>query len=429
MTAWPMARHAILGALTLGLGLGGFTLWAVATEINGAVIAPGRVEVEARRQTLQHPDGGVVAEILVRDGDSVAAGAPLLVLDGTELRAQQALLTRNLWETLARTDRLRAEVRGDAAPAWRPELLLAAAGPEIARVLEDEAMLFASRAATLGQMLAQLDERLVQTGAVIDGHQRQIEAGATQLSLIHGELADQQSLLDRGLTQAARVSALRREEAELSGEIGRLQAAIAEARSAQAGDRIEKLRLAAARREEAQDQLRQLAPQETELRETLRVVDSRLGRLVLRAPMAGRVLDLRAHTVGGVIAPTGDVVSIVPEDTPRILAVRIDPRQIDRLQLGQPALMRFPNFDSRTTPDLFATLRTVAADTVTDPVTHQPYYTAELTLTEDSRRRIDTAALQPGMPIEAFIQTGLRTPASFLLKPLTDYAAYALRDR
>ncbi|WP_330647235.1 HlyD family type I secretion periplasmic adaptor subunit [Thioclava sp. FTW29] len=429
MTRYSVRGPMMAGLAVLALGCGGFVAWAVATEIDGAVVTQGRVEVEARRQTLQHPDGGMVAEIFVRDGQTVKAGAPLIRLDDSELLAQRALLHANLTETLARIDRLQAEVSDAQTITFDEELLAdATENAQTQRLLASETALFDSRRDTQARTLEQLTERKKQTQSLIGGYQRQVQAGNRQLQLIRQELTDQASLLDRGLTQASRVSALYRQEAELQGNIGQLEASIAEARSSIAGYEIEGLRTQASRREESQDALRSEQPNELQIREQLGVTETRLGRLVLRAPMSGRVLGLKIHTIGGVIAAGQEVVSIVPQDVPLIFMVRIDPLQIDRIHAGQSAMVRFPNFNSRTTPSFSATLRTVSPDTITDPNTQSTYYTAELELTPEANEALGDLPLQPGMPLEAFIRTGARSPASVLVKPLSDYMAYALRE-
>ncbi|WP_341485907.1 HlyD family type I secretion periplasmic adaptor subunit [Thioclava sp. GXIMD4215] len=429
MTRYSVRGPMMAGLAVLALGCGGFVAWAVATEIDGAVVTQGRVEVEARRQTLQHPDGGMVAEIFVRDGQTVKAGAPLIRLDDSELLAQRALLHANLTETLARIDRLQAEVSDAQTITFDEELLAdATVNAQTQRLLASETALFDSRRDTQARTLEQLTERKKQTQSLIGGYQRQVQAGNRQLQLIRQELTDQASLLDRGLTQASRVSALYRQEAELQGNIGQLEASIAEARSSIAGYEIEGLRTQASRREESQDALRSEQPNELQIREQLGVTETRLGRLVLRAPMSGRVLGLKIHTIGGVIAAGQEVVSIVPQDVPLIFMVRIDPLQIDRIHAGQSAMVRFPNFNSRTTPSFSATLRTVSPDTITDPNTQSTYYTAELELTPEANEALGDLPLQPGMPLEAFIRTGARSPASVLVKPLSDYMAYALRE-
>jgi HlyD family type I secretion membrane fusion protein len=429
MGEWSARRPLIRGFLALGLGLGGVAVWAGATQIAGAVIAPGTVAMEARRQAVQHVDGGIVSAILVRDGDRVAAGDPILVLDGTELAAQAHLDARERFELRARMARLGAEVRGDAALAFPEELAARAAeAPELAHVLADETALFESRRDTLTQTRAQIAERKVQTRASIAGREIQLAAAREQLALARDDLAAQAALLTQGLTQTARVTALRREAAEIEGRIGELEAGIAEARSQIAGFEIEGLRIAAEWREAAQQELRELQPREAELRERLRVSETRLGRLTLRAPMAGLVHDLKAFTVGGVIAPGAEIAAIVPDGAARLLVVQIAPTEIDRVSIGQEARVRFPSFNARTTPEVIGRVRTLSADALTDERSGRSYYTAEIVLTEEARAELAGLDVLPGMPVESFIQTGARSPASYLVKPVADYFSHAMRE-
>lgn len=429
MTQWSPRSYIVRGLLVLGVGLGGFVAWAVITELHGAVLAPGEVAVEARRQAIQHPDGGLVAALHVKEAQAVPAGTPIITLDGTEPAAQRVLVLRERAETLARLDRLLAEVRNEARVSYRPAL--AAMGGEIeelSQILADETSLFEARRATLQQTTAQLTERTVQTEALIGGRSRQLTATREQLALIREELAAQEKLLGQGLTQKTRVLALRREAAQLAGQIGELEASIAEARSSIAGFQVERLRLEAEFREAAQGELRTLQPKEAELGERLRVIDTQLHRLVLRAPMSGIVLGLQAHTVGGVIPAGQEIASIVPKGTPLILMVEIDPRQIDRVHQGQPARIRFPNFDQRTTPEVDGTVIAVSADAITEPATGRRFFRAELMLEPGAEAKLNGQLLHPGMPVEALIQTDTRSPASFLVKPLADYFVYAMRE-
>ena len=429
MSAWSTRRHLIQGLVILAVGLGGFGAWALLSHLNGAVVAAGEVMVEARRQALQHPDGGIVTALHVKEGQVVEAGTPILTLDGTELAAERALNLRAQAETFARMDRLLAEVRGDDRVTYRPSLkAMAQEIPDLAHILTQETALFEARRATLLQTTAQLAERVRQTGASIEGRTQQLAAARQQAALIQEELATQQKLLDTGLTQKARVLALQREAAQFEGQTGELEAGIAEARSAIAGYEVERLRLKAEFREKAQTELRTLQPQEAELREKLRVIAVRAGRLVLRAPMAGAVLGLQAHTIGGVIPAGAEVASIIPSGTPLILAVDIDPRQIDRVHAGQRAKVRFPNFDARMTPEVDAAVVFVSADAISDPNSGRRFFRAEVALEPHAKAMLGNQELVPGMPVEAFIQTDARSPASFLLKPIADYWAYAMRE-
>jgi HlyD family secretion protein len=223
-SVWTADRPLRAGLLVLGIGLGGFALWSMLTQINGAVVTSGQVTVEARRQLVQHPDGGVVAAIHVREGDTIAAGSPIATIDGTELEAQLALSRRELVEVLSRLDRLLAEIRGDTEitdSAAFSQLRLVVG--ETDAILAAEAALFEARGATLVQTMAQLGERKTQTEAVITGRERQLSASRQQLELIAADLAVQEELLAKGLTENARLSALRREAARLDGEIGELK--------------------------------------------------------------------------------------------------------------------------------------------------------------------------------------------------------------
>lgn len=429
MPDWSPKHHLLRGLLILAIGLGGFVAWALLFDIRGAVVAGGEVAVEARRQAIQHRDGGLVAALHVKEGQAVSAGTPILTLDGTEIEAERSVALHQRAETLAQLDRLMAEVKNADRISFRLALQdLAAKVSGLAQIMAEEEALFDARRATLSQTTSQLAERTRQTNAIIDGHTKQLAAERIQIALIKQELAAQEKLLSQGLTEKTRVLALQREAARFEGEIGELEASIAEARSSIAGFEVERLRIEAEFREKAQTELRTLQPKEAELGEQLRVLETKRARLVLRAPMSGAVLGLQAHTVGGVIPAGGEVAAIIPTGTALILTVDIDPRQIDRVHAGQTANIRFPNFDARTTPEVEGRVTSVSADAITEANSGRHYFRAELALSPDARARLGSRELLPGMPVEAFIQTDARTPASFLLKPLADYWAYAMRE-
>ncbi len=426
---WSYSTPLRRGLGVLVIGVAGFVVWSFATEINGAVVASGQIAVEARLQAIQHPDGGLVRELHVRDGSTVRAGQKLLSLDGTELQAQRTVTQRALAELIARIDRLSAEILGSRTIAYRADLPEGlSASTDVSAIRAAETALFEARRYTLQKTLAQIAERQVQTTAMIAGRERQLEAAHRQLELVSDDLATQESLFERGLIENMRLSALRREEARLAGDIGELEASLAEARSAIAGFEVEGLRLEAVFREAAQAELRELQPSELELREQLSLVETRIGRLDLRAPMAGTVLGLQIHTIGGVVPSGAEIASIVPMDVPLIFTVEIDPTQIDQIYTGQEAMIRFPNFNATLTPEVEGRVTTVSADAVRDPANDRRFFVAELALVEGADVALGDNVLQPGMPVEAFISTDPRTPASFLLKPLADYWVYAMRE-
>ncbi len=426
---WSARKHILIGATATMFGVGVFGAWAAVTEINSAVVASGQIQVAERRQQIQHPYGGVVSEIAVRDGQRVKAGDTIIRLDDTELKAQAALLRRTIFETHARLDRLSAEVLTKDTLVFRDELLQqAAAEPHLKAVLEDERSLFATRRDGVLQTTRQLIERKAQTEAVIGGLERQLQAGKAQLELINEELAGAESLLKNKLIEVTRVSALRREAARLLGSVGELEAGIAEARSTIAGYEIEKLRYLSDWSEKAQEELRTLQPKEAENRERLTVIETQMKRLSMTAPMDGIVYNMKVFTIGGVVPAGGEIAAIIPEDTKLVFIVRVDPVQIDRLVIGERAIVRFPSFNAHTTPELEGELKYVSADVLTDPQTGVSYYNAEVVLKPGAIEKLGDKVLIPGMPVETFIQTGARSPLSFLVKPFTDYIDYAFRE-
>lgn len=427
---WSARRPLTIGLLTLALLLGGFGGWAVFTEIAGAVIATGRVEVERNRQVVQHPDGGVVAGILVDEGDSVAAGDVLIRLDGALLISDLTIVEGQLYELMARRGRLVAERDGADEVSFDAELLrLAAERPSVADLVDGQQRLFEARKLSFEQSLDQLDKRRRQIASQIEGIEAQQVALARQQELMQEELADQQNLQDKGLAQKSRVLALQREDARLSGTLGELQASRAESLGRVTELEIEALQLQSQRREEAITRLRDLQYREHELAEERRALIEQISRLDIRAPVSGIVYGLTVFAERAVIRQADPVLYLVPQDRPLVIASRIDTIDIDQVYPGQEVTLRFSALNSRTTPELFGRVSQVSADAFTDEQSGVSYYRAEVVLDEDQMARLPSdTVLLPGMPVEAFIRTENRTPLAYLLKPLSDYFMRAFRE-
>ena len=426
----PSARGPILfGLFTLLLLVGGFGLWSTTTKIAGAVVSPGRVEVEQNRQVVQHPDGGVVETIFVKNGDLVAAGDPLIQLDGTLLQSELTIVEGQFFEILARRGRLEAE-RDDADHLTFPaELTEAATGrPKIAALMAGQEKLFAARQETTANEIDQLRKRRAQIVNQIEGIGAQRRSTADQLALIGQELDDLKSLLDRGLTQAGRVLALQREKARLDGVAGELDAARAEAEGKVTEIDIEILNRGSTRREEANTQLRDLGYRELELAERRRSLTEQIDRLDIRAPVSGVVHALQVTTPRSVIRAAEPVLYIIPQDRPFVIAAQVAPIHVDEVAIGQDVALRFAAFDSRTTPELFGQVRQISADALTDEASRAAYYRAEIVLDEGEMAKLGGRAIIPGMPVEVFIRTGERTPLAYLLKPLSEYFNRAFRE-
>lgn len=426
---WRGGYPIILGFLGLACLIGILVVWGVYARIAGAIIASGMIQVESNRQVVQHPDGGVVGAILSRDGDQVIAGDVVLRLDDTFLRSELSIVEGQLFELLARQARLEAERDG------LDDLILPLASndPDLANpieldLLEGQRRLFQARKDTIAAELDQIAEQRRQLEAQIIGTEAELTAIETQLALIEEERSDADSLLERGLIQVPRVLALRREEANLQGLIGRLQANIAQLRGQIAGLRLQEVGLATSRREESIAALRDLQFRTTELAERRLSLREQLSRLDVRAPVSGTVFGSSVFALQSVIQPAAPLMFIVPQDQPLIVSARVDSIHIDQVHLGQAATLRFSALDQRRTPEINGTVSQLSADVVRDEATGEQFYQVELIPNAVDLPKLQGQELLPGMPVEAFIRTGDRSPLNYLMKPLTDYFVRAFRE-
>ena len=427
-TEWSAKRPLWVGLIALLILVGGFGGWAGTAQITGAVIASGQIEVDQNRQVVQHPDGGVVTDIFVGEGDTVAEGELLIRLDAQDLQAGLAIVEGQLFEILARRARFEAERDGTDTMVFDP--LLDNGDPDtVASLKAGQLNLFQARLDSVARRTEQLNNRKDQIGSQIRGITAQQAALETQLGLIDEELTSQQSLLDRGLAQASTILNLQREKARLSGQMGELTASVGGAEERITEMEIEILGLATTRREEAITRLRDLQFNELELRERRITLTRQLERLDIRAPVGGVVYGLQVFGSRAVIRPADALLFIVPQDRPLVIATQVVPTDIDVLNIGQDVSVRFSALDQRTTPELYGTVASVSADAFTDSNTSVSYYRAEITLNEGEIERLPAGAnLIPGMPVEAFIRTADRTPFNYLVRPLTDYIARTFRD-
>lgn len=419
-----------VGLIALTILVGGFGTWAAMTNIAGAIIAPGAVEVDSNRQVVQHPDGGVVAEILVDEGDLVSAGDVLIRLDPRRLQSELAITEAQLWELMARRARLEAERDEARTIAFDPALLaLAESSDEVADMIEGQRNLFAARSETITRQAEQLGKRRDQIADQVRGVDAQQEALSQMLGLIEEELVDQQALLDRGLAQASRVLSLRREQARLAGNVGELTAQKAQAEGRMTEIDIQILALITQRREEAITTLRDLQFNERELAEQARALRDRLGQMEITAPVSGVVLGMTVFAPRSVIRPAEPVLYLVPQDRPLVITAEVDPIHRDELRVDQSVSLRFSSLPMQTTPELIGRLVQISPDTFEDERTARRYYRVEIVLGDAELDRLpEGTVLTPGMPVEAFIRTTDRTPLAYLIKPLSDYFAGALRE-
>ena len=427
---WSARGPIILGLLTLVLLVGGFGSWAAMSEISGAVVVTGQIEVDQNRQVVQHPDGGVVRKVNVTEGARVEQGEVLVELDRTLLDSQLASSRAQLHEVRARRARLEAERDANDQITFPDDLVaMAEAQPEVAELVEGQSRLFEARRETADTTLSQLGTRKTQIARQIEGIDAQQTALRSQVELIGQELEDQQTLLDRGLAQSARVLSLRREAARLEGQIGELvaQRAEAEERIGEIGNQV--LTYTIQRREESISELRDLRVRETELSETVSTLAEQRARTEIEAPVGGVVYDLSVYGPQAVVRAAEPVMYIVPQDRPLVIQARVPPIHVDQVNVGQRVVLRFPSFDSRTTPELGGEVMRVSADSFMDEASRMPFYRAEIVLAAGEIDRLpEGLALIPGMPVEAYLRTADRTPIAYLTKPLTDYFSRAFRE-
>ena len=426
---WSAARHMSLGLITLVVLVFGVGAWSAVASITGAIVAPSKLKVESERQVVQHPEGGVVAEILVKEGARVEAGEILIRLDDKLIRAELNITEGQLYEIMARRGRLTAERDHSPEPVFDQELRdIAQNDAKMASLMRGQRQLFFARRDTAEREIEQLRERQTQIREQIVGSQSQQEALSSQLDFVNQELADLKELQKKGLAQASRVLALERENARLLGQRGELIANVARLKGQISEIEIQLLGLESGRREEAITELRDLEYREYELREQRNSLLERISRLDIVAPRPGRVIGMTIFALRSVVQPAEPLLYVVPSDVNLVAEAQIEVQNIDSIYPGQPARLRFSAFSMRTTPDVAGTVLKVSPDAFEDERTGRSYYLAELGIDEGEIEKLGEVERVAGMPVEAYITTGDRTPFSYFTKPLTDYFSKALRE-
>ena len=430
---WCSAREALcLGFGALAVLVVGVVGWSVFASISGAVIVSGWVASESRNQVVEHIDGGTVRDILVRDGDAVAAGEVLLRFDDVLLRSEEAILMAQYAELVAQRNRLEAEFRSADGVVWDAELAaLGTADPEVAEILSGQERLFRARIDARTGQVAQLRERIGQARQEIAGLQARVSSLDQQGELIVEELTAKRRLFDEGAVDRAALLALERNAENLHGLAGANAAAIARTRGRIAEFEIQILQIDANRIEEAEERARAVQARENEVREQLASVRERLGRLEVRAPVAGEVFGMTVFAAREVVRPGEPILQIVPTGAELVAVARLAPIHVDQVYPGQPATLRFSAFPARTTPEFEGRVERVSADALRDADRGLSWYQVEVSLGAPAGTYGNSAEelpLTPGMPVEIHIQTGDRSPISYLAKPLSDYFLRSLRE-
>jgi HlyD family secretion protein len=423
-----LRRLSTTGLSLIALFFGTIGVWAGVSTLSGAVVAPAQFVVDGYVKKVQHPTGGIVGELLVKEGDRVKEGDVLIRLDETLTRANLQIVTKQLDELLARQARLEAE--RDAAPTIETpqDFLSRLDDPAVAKLMAGETTLFDARVASREGQKSQLQKRISQLQDEIAGYKAQQVAKAREATLIQDELKGVRELYAKNLVQLPRLSALERDAASIEGQRGQLQAGVAQTEGRIAEISVQMIQLDEEARADVMKDLREVQARIAELVERRVAAEDQLKRIDIRAPSSGYVHQLAVHTVGGVISPAEPLMLIVPTNEELDLEGRVAPQDIDQLRTGQQAEVRIHFSNARQTPELKGTLTRISADVSRDQQTGASFYTIRVTLPKEEVKRLGELKLIAGMQAEVFVQTHESTPFEYFMKPLTDQFARAFRE-
>ncbi len=422
-------RHLIVGLTVVILLAGGLGGWASTAQISGALIAQGSIVVESNVKKVQHPTGGVVGEVRAHDGDVVKAGDIVVRLDDTVTKANLAIVTKNLDGLWARAARLEAEQRGLDKIVFPKMLTDRASDPDVKEIMANETKLFEVRVNGRAGQKAQFRERIVQLNEEISGLTAQEAAKDKEIGLVETELSGVRDLYEKHLVQLSRLTTLERDAARLAGERAQYVAQRAQAKGKITETELQIIQVDKDMVSDVSKDLREANDKIGELVERKVTAEDQLRRVDIRAPQDGMVLQSTVHTVGGVITAGDTIMLIVPQTDDLQVEAKVNPQDIDKLQVGQKTLLRLSAFNQRTTPELNGIVTRVSPDTTTDQRTGQSYYTIRVSMPAEEVARLGDVKLIPGMPVEAFVQTGERTLLSYLIKPLSDQLMRAFREK
>lgn len=424
-----MRTQVAIGMAVVVLLVGGLGGWAATAKLTGAVVGAGTVVVDNNVKKVQHPSGGIVGEIRVRDGDKVNAGDLVMRLDDTITRANLGIVTGQIDELTMRQARLAAERDGLTDIAVPPGLLSRAQQSDITQLIASELSLFVNRRNGRDGQKSQLRERLNQLREEVGGIGSQRNAKAREIELVRHELVENEKLYAKNLTTLAKHIQLRREATRIEGEHGQLTASMAQSKARAAETELQILQLDNELRTEVTKELREIQAKLAELSERRVAAEDQLKRIDIRAPQSGTVHQLAVHTIGGVINAGEPVMLIVPHDEVLVLEVKIAQQDIAQLRPDQEAFVRFTAFNQQTTPELKGKVSRISADLSRDPQANFFYYTTRISLDDDELKKLADKKLLPGMPAEVYIQTEERTALSYAVQPLVNQIKRAFNER
>lgn len=421
-----MKNSIRVGVATILLFFGGLGTWAYLAPLDGAVIGSGSLAVHGNRKTVQHREGGIVAELLVRDGSVVEQGQLLVRLDDTQARAVLTVHQSQLLGDQALSARDLAELSDAREIIFPPELPVE--DPIAAAVMGRERIVFHNHRDLLRRQQEVIDQRIIQVMHQQDGARMQLDAGINQLGFAEDEKRAIATLERVGLASKNRLLELSRSVEGLRGQVGQLTADVARFGSQAMELSAEKLRLRETSQTEATRELREAQLRINDVLPRLVADRDTLSRLEIRAPLAGEVVNLAIFTKGGVVEPGKPVLDIVPSASVIVAEAEIRPEDVEHLRVGQPADVIAVGFNARENAPLRGEIRVISADRVTDNRTGRSYFKAEIALLSDRQDGTLLARLTPGMPIEVVVPVAPRTAFDYLVAPLRESMRGAGRE-
>jgi HlyD family type I secretion membrane fusion protein len=424
-----LASPIVGGLVIIGVFVVGLFVWMIMSQVQGAVMAPGVVRVEENRKTVKHLDGGLVQAIMVREGQRVQEGQPLMQFEDTQARSQVEVLRNRYDYYMAQRARFEAEHVGAATITWPPELLARQSDPRVARLMVDQQSLFLSRLQLFQSQAQVLRQQIEQMNSQVLGIQAQLQATEEQQSLIKDELAGLIELNEKGFAPLNRVRGMQRSASSLAGQRGELMAQAARVRQQIGETRIKLVSLQQQREKDAAEGLRDVQAQIADSEPRLRAAEGMLARTMVRSPAPGYVFGLTQHTVGGVAAPGERLLDVVPSNAPMVVEARIRPQDIDTVSIGMPARVRLSGYAQSKVKDMDAEVIRVSADRLVDENSGEPYFQVDLRIKPEALRKLDKSVqLTPGIPADTMIVTSNRSIFSYMVGPLRDVVADAMRE-
>jgi HlyD family type I secretion membrane fusion protein len=422
-------RPALVGYLIIILAFGGLGGWSAFARLDSAVVATGVVTLESSRKTVQHFEGGMVKNILVHEGQHVEQGDVLFKLDDTQSMANSDLSRHQLDGLLAQEARLMAERDRANQITFPPELVKNAAQPVIKDSINDQEKQFTERRASLDGQISILESRIKQYGSQLDGIAVERASTVEQLKFINIELEDLRGLLEKNLVQKTRVLAMEREKSRLEGVIGRADADTAKTQNdiGEAHLQIEQLHKKFS--EEVNAQIVEVRSKISDLREKVAVSADVLHRVEIRAPRSGTVQNLHVTTIGGVIRPGEPLLELIPDDEGMVINAMVSPTDIDAIQAGMQAEIRFSAFHGQILPLMTGKIESISRDRIMDEQSKQPYFLARIVVDKEHVPTMVKEHIMAGMQTEVIVPTGERTVINYLVRPLRNRAVGALREK